>query len=72
MKRVEDKIRVGLRDKVTGKPVIAYPEPVDENSDEVSDKVFFWYYQQSCAAEDKMRKYYVDVLTDQEIKLLSH
>lgn len=72
MKRFDEKVRVGLREKDTEKLVAAYPEPVDGNMDEIRDKVFFWFYQQSCSAEDALKHYYVDVLTDREIKMAGH
>lgn len=66
-KQWEGKIHVGLRDKETGDLIKAYPEAVEGSMQEIKDKVFFWYYQQSCEAETNMRNYIVDVLDEKEL-----
>ncbi|MCX7745699.1 MAG: hypothetical protein N2645_02250 [Clostridia bacterium] len=66
MKHFEGTVRVGLREKETDKLVAVYPEDVQGNEKEIEEKVKFWYYQQSCSAEDELRNLYVDVVTDLE------
>jgi len=68
MKHFEGNSHVGLREKETGKLVAVYPETLDGNDREIENKVKFWYYQQSCSAEDNLKNLYVDTLTDKEIK----
>jgi len=68
MKRFEGAIRVGLRDKETDKLVAVYPESLQGEDAEIEEKVKSWYYKQSCSAEDELRNYYVDRLTDEELK----
>lgn len=69
MSRFHGKVSVGLRDKETDKLIAIYPEKLEGSDKEIEDKVKFWYYQQSCDSGEKMLKhYYVDSLTEGEIK----
>lgn len=62
---------VGIREKGTDRLIAAYPEVInDANDREIEDKVKFWYYQKDCSAEHRMENYYVDNLTEREIKAL--
>lgn len=63
--------RVGLRDRDTNKLIAVYPYKLEEGDyDMLEAKVRNWYYEQSCDAEDRMRNYYVDALTESELKQL--
>ncbi|MCR4435654.1 MAG: hypothetical protein QHH06_09895 [Clostridiales bacterium] len=68
MKKFHGTASVGLREKSTGKLVAAYPYPVSGKDTEIEQKVRFWYYQQSCSAEEELRDCYVDLLTEKELK----
>jgi hypothetical protein len=68
MSRFKGSARVGLRDKDTRKLIAVYPHAVKGTDSEIEDKVKFWFYQQSCGAEDELRNYFVDALTEQEFK----
>jgi hypothetical protein len=68
MKHFNGVARVGLRDKDTQRIIAVYPDVVQGTDSDIEDKVKFWFYQQSCGAEDEMRNYFVDTLTDQELK----
>ena len=67
MKRFHGKSIVGLRDKSTNKLVAVYPQALEGEDKEIEDKVSFWFYQQSCSAENVLRDCFVDSLTDREI-----
>lgn len=60
-------VHVGLRDQDTNKLVAVYPYAVEGSESDIEDKVKFWFYQQSCSAEDDLRSLYVDNLTDREL-----
>ncbi len=66
MKKLEGKI-VGLRDKGNDRLIAVYPHPLQGNDREIEDRVSFWFYQQSCDAEETLRNCYVDTLTDREL-----
>lgn len=68
MKSFSSQTTVGLREKETHKLVAVYPEPVTGNFNEIEDKVKFWYYQQGCEAGEKVRNYFVDILSENELK----
>jgi len=68
MSRFENATKVGLRDKKTRELIAVYPFSPIGNDAEIEKSVRDWYYQQSCAAEDRLLTSYVDVLTDQETK----
>jgi len=68
MSRFKGAERVGLRDKDTRKLIAVYPYAVQGTDSEIEDKVKFWFYQQNCGAEEELRNYFVDALTEQEIK----
>lgn len=59
---------IGLRDKQTKEIIAVYPGKAEGTDEEIIKIVRDWYYQQSCAAEDRLLTAYVDVLTDSEIK----
>lgn len=59
---------VGLRDRSTDRLVAVYPHPAEGDDKEIEDKVSFWFYQQSCSAEETLRNCYVDTLTEKEVK----
>lgn len=62
------KTYVGIRAKETQELLAAYPQPVEGDFEKIEDQVRFWYYQQSCEAEDFLQNTYVDVLNEHEIK----
>ena len=68
MGRLENAEKVGLRDKTTKELIVVYPFQVSGSDAEINKKVRDWYYNQSCAAEDRLLTAFVDVLTEQEIK----
>lgn len=63
--------KVGLRDKVTKNAVALYPQAAEGTDEQVEKSVKYWFYQQSCAAEEELKDLYVDVLTDAEAKNLT-
>lgn len=70
MGRFDGAINVGIRDRDSNKLIAVYPHPIEGNVREIEDKVRFWFYQQNCSAEDELRNYYVDTLTERESKQL--
>lgn len=68
MKRFKDAEKVGLRSRETGKLIAIYPYSIRPTDKETIKAVRDWYYQTSCAAEDRLLTSYVDVLTEEEIK----
>jgi hypothetical protein len=71
MSRFQDSEKVGLRDKKTKKLIAVYPNKIEGTDNEIEDKVKFWYYQQSCSAEEKLRDSFVDSLTIEELKSIN-
>lgn len=72
MGRLEKAERVGLRDKQTGELIAVYPEKISGTDNEIEDKVKFWYYQQSCSAENILERSRVDTLNETELKNLQY
>ncbi len=70
MGRFENADRIGLRDKQTGKLIAVYPEKLSGTDEEIENKVKFWYYQQSCSAENVLEHSRVDTLNETELKNL--
>jgi hypothetical protein len=70
MSKYQNAINIGLREKETGKPVVVFPKKADGTDAEIEEKVKFWFYQQSCSAEEELKNLYVDVLTAQEVEAL--
>ena len=68
MGKLENAEKVGLRDKTTKELIAVYPFQVSGSDAEINKTVRDWYYNQSCAAEDRLLTSFVDVLTEQEIK----
>lgn len=68
MKHFEGTANLGLREKDSNKLVAVYPYPVQGDVTDIQDKVFFWYYQQSCSAENDLDNLYIDQLNDNELK----
>lgn len=68
MRQFEGSVYFGLREKDTNKVVAVYPEKLQGSENEIENKVKFWFYQQSCGAEDRLEDCYVDVVSDEEIK----
>jgi len=68
MNKFEGAEKIGLRNKETGKLIAVYPNKPEGTDSEIDKAVRDWYYNQNCAAEEKMRNAYVDVLTENEIK----
>jgi hypothetical protein len=69
MGRFNGKVTVGLRDKETGDLIRVYPYDVEGDDREIEEKVKTWYYQQGCREGEMMlSRYYVDSLTDTELK----
>ncbi|HHV99757.1 MAG TPA: hypothetical protein GXX36_09330 [Clostridiaceae bacterium] len=71
MQYINKSDKLCLRDKETNKLVAVYPYSIEGSFNEVEDKVRFWYYQQSCSAENELENYYVDTLTEKELKNLN-
>ncbi|MDR7871080.1 MAG: hypothetical protein RIN55_09490 [Tissierellaceae bacterium] len=69
MKKFKDAKKVGLRSKETGELIAIYPHNIRPTDQETEKAVKDWYYQTSCGAEDELLYSYVDVVTDDEIKL---
>lgn len=70
MGKYQNALNIGLRDKGTGKPVAVFPKKAEGTDAEVEEQVRFWYYQQSCEAEEELRQLTVDVLSAQEAESL--
>ncbi len=66
MNRLNDAEKIGLRDKETKEVVAVYPYKAEGSDKEIEDKVKFWFYQQSCSAEDQLRDLFVDVINDEK------
>lgn len=69
MGRFEEAEKIGLRDKASNKLIAVYPLKAIGSDKEIEKMVRDWYYKQSCQAEDELLTAYVDVLTENEIKL---
>ncbi len=69
MKNLHGAVTIGLREKETNKVIAIYPYTPDENDSDkdIEDKVKFWFYQQSCSAEEKLKECYVDVIEQSEL-----
>lgn len=70
MKFLDKLDKLCLRDKDTDKLVAVYPHNIEGSPEEMEDKVRFWFYQQSCSAENELDNYYVDTLTENELEKL--
>ena len=70
MSKYKNALVVGLREIETGKPVAVYPKKTEGTDAEIEEKVKFWYYQQSCEAEEELKQLSVDVLTEQDAEAL--
>lgn len=69
MKRFIGKVRVGVKDKRNGDLIKPYPEELEGEDHEIEEKVRTWYYSQNChAGEEMLKNYYVDNLTESELK----
>ncbi|KNY26085.1 hypothetical protein [Pseudobacteroides cellulosolvens] len=66
MSKFNNAEKVGLRDKETKKIVAVYPHKAEGSDSEIEEKVKFWFYQQSCSAEDQLRDLFVDVVNNEE------
>jgi len=71
MQYINKSDKLCLRDKDTNKLVAVYPYSIEGSFNEVEDNVKFWYYQQSCSAENELENYYVDTMTENELKKLN-
>lgn len=60
--------RVGLRDKETKALIAVYPKRPEGPDDKIEEDVKYWYYQQSCSAEEELKGLFVDHLTEHELK----
>ncbi len=60
--------RVGLRDKETNALIAVYPKKPEGPDDKIEEDVKYWYYQQSCSAEEELKGLFVDQLTEHELK----
>jgi len=60
--------KVGLRDKDTKKLIAVYPQKPEGSDEEVEKNVKYWFYQQNCSSEEKLKSLYVDALTEHELK----
>ena len=70
MSKYQDAVNIGLREKSTDRPIAVFPKKAEGTDAEIEEKVRFWFYQQSCSAEEKLKKLYVDVLTAQKVESL--
>lgn len=61
--------KIGLRNKQTNELVSVYPKRIEGTDAQIEENVKFWFYQQSCSAEEELKNLYVDVLTPAEIEL---
>lgn len=68
MGKFESAAAIGLRNKETDKLIVVYPFKAEGSDEEITKKVTDWYYMQNCAAEEKLRNAYVDILTEAEVK----
>ena len=68
MQYINKSDKLCLRDKNTNKLIAVYPYSVEGSFHDVEDKVRFWFYQQSCSAENELESYYVDTMTENELK----
>ena len=59
---------IGLRDNETKKIIAVYPHKVEGTDEEINKIVRDWYYNQNCAAEDRLLNIFVDVLTENEMQ----
>ncbi|HEY9059038.1 MAG TPA: hypothetical protein VIO64_00820 [Pseudobacteroides sp.] len=66
MSKFSDAEKIGLRDKETNKVVAVYPHKAEGSDREIEEKVKFWFYQQSCSAEDQLKDLFVDVIKNEE------
>ena len=71
MSKYQNALNIGLREKATGKPVALFPKKAEGTDAEIEEKVIFWFYQQSCSAEEELKNLVVDVLTAQEAESLN-
>ena len=71
MSKYQDAKKIGLRDKKTNKLVTVYPKRIEGTDEKIEENVKFWFYQQSCSAEETLKGLYVDVLTPAEIEALN-
>lgn len=60
--------RIGLREKDSKELVAVYPKKPEGSDAEIEENVKYWYYQQSCSAENRLKDLYVDSLTEHELK----
>jgi len=67
----KDSEKIGLRNIETEKLIAVYPDKLEGTDAEIEKAVKFWYYQQDCEAEEKLKNAYVDALTKSEINLLN-
>ncbi len=63
MSKYQNAEKIGLRDKKTNEVVAVYPKRIEGTDAEIEDNVKFWFYQQSCSAEEVLKNLYVDVIT---------
>lgn len=66
MGRLNDAEKIGLRDRQSKKVVAVYPYKAEGSDKEIEEKVKFWFYQQSCSAEDQLKELFVDVIKNEE------
>lgn len=60
--------KVGLRDRETKALIAVYPKKPEGTDREIEEDVKYWYYQQSCSAEEELKGLFVDHLTEHELK----
>lgn len=70
MSKYENALNIGLREKGSGNPVVIFPKKIIGTDAEIEEKVKFWFYQQDCSAEEKLKNLYVDILTAQDVESL--
>ncbi|MBC3888585.1 hypothetical protein GH810_09720 [Acetobacterium paludosum] len=70
MDTLKDAKRVGLRNIETEELIAVYPHKPVGTDEEIEKAVRDWYYEQDCAAEEKMRAAVVEPLTTAELETL--
>jgi len=69
MSKYDNAKKLGLRDKESKKLISVYPDKIEGTDEEIEKKIKDWFYQTSCSAEEALWHSYVDVLTEEELKM---
>ena len=60
--------QLGIRDKETGKLVAVYAGELEGDDKAKARKALDWYYMKDCTTSEHIEEFYVDNLTDKELK----